>query len=213
MRHKDDERALPGRTIYELWRDNRGDFERYQAQQDPRTHAIVRDSSRWASFVATPQGETMFVGLYDVRYLGPSETELVSPPSGDVHSPGSQHVYETNKNPALNSYEGRLFVAWGTHASAYRAWCQHAARHDKPIVEIKKTFSEPAFPGYLNFIDVITRIPALPLSWIEALKNAQGVYVTNVPAHKRVVRRFGDRRRRLLRTMVRVRKQRPRRQY
>jgi hypothetical protein len=183
MRHTDDN-ALPGRTIYELWRDNRAEFERYQAQQDPRTHKIVKKSSKWCSFVATPQGETMFVGLYDVRYTGLNETDLEVPTSGKIHLPGSQHVYETTKNSALTEYEGRLFIMWGAHRSAYRAWCQHALRNDKPIVEIKKRFSEPEFPGYLNFIGIITQIPALPLPWVEALKSAVGVYVLTCPKTK-----------------------------
>jgi hypothetical protein len=180
MRHKDNA-ALPGRTIYELWRDNPAEFERYQAEQDPTTHAKVKDSKQWASFVVTPEKGTMFVGLYDVHYIGPSEMEMVSPTTGEVFVPKGKHVYKTLRNPVLSAYEGRLYINWG---AGHLAWCQYADRNDKPIIEIKQKFSEPAFPGYLSFIVTVTQVPTLPLTWVEALRSAKGVYVLTCPRTK-----------------------------
>ena len=98
MRHKDNA-ARPRSMIFELWKGQRPEFERYQAQQDSATHRKVKDSRQWASFVVTPENETMFVGLYDVHYVGTSENEIVSPTTGEVVPPGQRHVYETVKKP------------------------------------------------------------------------------------------------------------------
>lgn len=138
MRHKD-KAAKPGSTIFELWGGNSAEFERYQAQQDFTTHRKVKDSKQWASFVVTPEKETMFVGLYDVHYIGPSEKEIVSPTTGEVVPPGQRHLYKTVKNPILHEYEGRLYIDWG---AGHVAWCQYADRHDKPIIEIKQRWAD-----------------------------------------------------------------------
>jgi hypothetical protein len=52
-----------------LWRDDRAAFECYQS-----LHATANRSKLiapfWASFVGTPTDGTLFVGLYEVEYLG-----------------------------------------------------------------------------------------------------------------------------------------------
>ena len=65
LRHKD-QRALKGRSIYELWRDNRTQFDLYQSTQKIVDRAKLK-ATYWASFVATPANETMFVGIYRVN--------------------------------------------------------------------------------------------------------------------------------------------------
>lgn len=162
MRHTG-KAASPWMTHYELWRDDRPGFERYQADHSAKTHRMLIGSKQWASFVVTPQNETMFVGLYDVH---------------DPQQSGERFVYETHKSSVLLEYEGRLHIDWGT---GMLAWCQRADRNDKRITQIKKQFSEPAFPGYLRFVSTIAQVPGLPLSWIEALKSAKGVYVLTCP--------------------------------
>jgi hypothetical protein len=67
LRHQD-KRALPGRTPYELWRDNTPEFERYQSCQSVENRAKFSRGQNWASFVGTPGGDTMFVGLYTATY-------------------------------------------------------------------------------------------------------------------------------------------------
>src|ERR1700730_13142044 len=65
-----DKRAAPGRTPYELWRDNRPAFERYQSTQNIRNRQKLSRASVWASFVGTFDGATMFVGMYATKYNG-----------------------------------------------------------------------------------------------------------------------------------------------
>ena len=68
LRHKD-QRAVKGRTVYELWRDARPQFDLYQSTQKTQDRTKLR-ASYWASFVGTPLKETMFAGLYNVKYRG-----------------------------------------------------------------------------------------------------------------------------------------------
>ncbi|HEY8298357.1 MAG TPA: hypothetical protein VIG32_10075 [Candidatus Baltobacteraceae bacterium] len=138
MRHRDKD-SLPGRSLYELWRDTPHEFERYQSYQSDDG---LRNSAHWASFIVTPQGDTLFVGLYDIRNLGPTTMALEWPTNGKTSEPGEHHLFETTKNPVLALYEGRLVIDWGR---GHLAWCQYADRNDKAIIELKKAL-EYSFP-------------------------------------------------------------------
>lgn len=69
LRHQD-QRAARGRTPYELWRDNRPAFESYQSTQSIGNRSKLERAPVWVSFVGTPDGATMFVGMYDAKYNG-----------------------------------------------------------------------------------------------------------------------------------------------
>ena len=67
LRHKD-KRALKGRTPYELWRDSPEQFALYQATQSFQNREKLK-AEYWASFVATPAEETMFVDFLQTGIL------------------------------------------------------------------------------------------------------------------------------------------------
>ncbi len=69
LRHQD-QSADPGRTPYDLWRDNRPAFELYQSIHALAKRQRLSRASTWASFVGTPDGATMFAGLYAAKYEG-----------------------------------------------------------------------------------------------------------------------------------------------
>ncbi|HEV2098512.1 MAG TPA: hypothetical protein VGR45_06245, partial [Stellaceae bacterium] len=73
LRHQD-ARSARGRSPYELWRDDRPGFENYQESQSFQNRSKLR-SNYWASFVATPAGETLLAGFYHCRYVGVNEIE------------------------------------------------------------------------------------------------------------------------------------------
>src|SRR5690242_8628264 len=77
LRHQD-ARSAKGRSPYELWRDDRPSFEKYQETQNFANRSKLR-GKYWASFVATSAGETLFAGLYHCRYLGINEVERTWP--------------------------------------------------------------------------------------------------------------------------------------
>jgi hypothetical protein len=179
LRHQD-QRAERGRTPYELWRDDRPRFEVYQRLQQTKNRPRFR-ASYWASFVGTRDGDTLFVGLYAVKCLGLLRQDTPRPHREGIDKAGSCDEYEMKVQPSLADLDGRLVIAWGDGA---RAWVQHADRRDKTVVEIRKEFAEPAFPGFLEFREPLSKIEGLAKGWIEVLRSSRGVYLLTCPKTK-----------------------------
>lgn len=176
-----------GKTPYTLWRDDLAAFERYQTVQNgaPREQAKLR-ARYWASFVVTPSGATMFVGLYEPTVLGPTPAGMIDPlshalvgESNGVIVPCDQ--YACPKSALLSDYTGRLFIHWGDSASASRAWVQRADNQDKVIVELTRSFQEEAFPGFTKLIRPLSEIETMPATWQEVLRASKGVYLLACP--------------------------------
>ena len=66
VRHQDN-RANRGRTPYDLWLRNDGAFDLYQSHQVAEARKKFT-RPYWASFVGTPEGTTLFIGLYAAVY-------------------------------------------------------------------------------------------------------------------------------------------------
>jgi hypothetical protein len=90
LRHKD-QRASKGRTPYELWRDNRQQFDLYQSTQSFKKRKDLQ-APYWASFMGTPSGETMFVGVYGVKDRRPLERDRPMPHMDGVDKAGSAMI-------------------------------------------------------------------------------------------------------------------------
>jgi hypothetical protein len=179
LRHKD-KRATKGRTPYELWRDNRAQFDMYQATQGVKNEGKLR-ALYWASFVGTPTDETLFVGIYGVKSRRLLEQDTPKPHMGGVDEAGSYHVYELSLETRLDDLIGRLLIDWGP---GERAWIQRADQQNKPITELRTEFKEPDFPGFLNFIEPLSRLDILPKGWIIALQSSRGIYLLTCPKTK-----------------------------
>jgi hypothetical protein len=171
-------RAEKGRTPFELWRFDRPAFEAYQSHQaiNRRSHFIR--ASFWASFVGTPTGETLFVGVYRAAYRGVLDHDRPMPHMQGVDLAGSCDVFDLEKQPAFDDLSGRLTIEWGEGA---RAWIQRAELQNKPVAEIRKRDADPEFPGFLNFMATLSQIEALPLTWIATFKASRGVYLLTCP--------------------------------
>lgn len=61
LRHAD-AKAVPGHCPYELWRDQRAEFDLYQSIQSP-TNRSKLNTTHWDSFVVTLRSGTRFAGL------------------------------------------------------------------------------------------------------------------------------------------------------
>jgi hypothetical protein len=182
VRHKD-KRATRGRTPYELWRDaGKGHlFELYQAGQGIENRKKF-DSPYWAVFIVNFNNETMFAGLYRAKYRGLLEHDTPQPHiEGGIAKANSSDVWDLTLDEKLNDLIGRLFINWGDGALA---WVQYANRQDKPVTELRTAFREDVFPGFMNFIEPLSRIDCLPKSWSEALQNTRGVYLLTCPKTK-----------------------------
>ncbi|MBD8872478.1 GIY-YIG nuclease family protein [Rhodanobacter sp. DHB23] len=159
-----------GVTPADLWRKEDGSFKRYQ---DYQSEDKFGDAKYIANFVPGPVGETLFVGLY--RVLSKSickDPSLTCPISG--HSVLEHQFYETERVEAMDPFIGKVVVEWGP---AHIAWVQRADRQPKDILEIRKSITEPDFPGYIEFISTIRKLPDEPSSWRSNLSTARGIYL------------------------------------
>lgn len=180
VRHKD-KSATKGRSPYELWRDNRPQFDLYQSSQSFEKRKMF-SAPYWAVFIANFNNETMFVGVYRVKYRGLWENDTPKPHiEGAVQLAGSCDGYDLALDDAMSDLIGKLFIEWGPGALA---WVQYAERNDKRVTELRAEFREDAFPGFLNFIEPLSKIDSLPKSWETALRTSRGVYLLTCPKTK-----------------------------
>lgn len=176
IRHKDN-RAERGRTPYELWRDDRQKFDLYQHTQSISNRRKLT-APWWAVFVVNFNDETMFVGMYSARYGGLLDKDMPKPHMDGVDAAGSCDVYVLELQEPLRDLIGKLFIDWGPGALA---WVQYADRHDKPVIELRPSFQERAFPGFLGFIEPLSRLERIPTSWVQAFRSTRGVYLLTCP--------------------------------
>jgi hypothetical protein len=179
LRHKD-KRAAKGRAPYELWRDNRGIFEQYQAIQSLQNESRLR-AHYWASFIGTLSDETLFVGIYNVKGRKLLEQDMTRLHADGIDEAGNFHTYELELDVRLSDLIGRLLIDWGL---GDRAWIQRADQQNKRITELRTEFNEPDFPGFLNFIEQLSRLDKLPKGWITALESSRGIYLLTCPRTK-----------------------------
>lgn len=180
LRHKD-KRADKGRGPYELWRDNRPAFENYQSTQGIRRRKLF-SAPYWAAFLVTPNRETMFGGLYRVRYFGLLPHDRPKPHvQGEIEKAGTCDLYDFALDDAMSDLVGKLFIDWGQSAIN---WAQYAKRNDKCVTELRLAFREDVFPGFLNFVEPLSRIGKLPTSWQVTLSASRGVYLLTCPRTK-----------------------------
>lgn len=180
LRHQD-HGADKGLTLYELWRDNRPQFEAYQSTQAFKNRDKLT-APYWASFVGTPDGSTLFVGLYAVKYVGLLKKDRPKPHApGEIDKAGTCDEFRLTVDSRFADLDGKLFIEWGI---GRRAWIQYPTRQEKRIIELRTEFKEPDFPGYLNFVESLSRLDRLPPSWVSALKSSRGIYLLTCPKTK-----------------------------
>ncbi|NGX96189.1 MAG: GIY-YIG nuclease family protein [Candidatus Afipia apatlaquensis] len=179
LRHQDN-RAGTILTPYAMWRDNRPAFEQYQCVQSTKNRPKFK-WPLWASFVADPFGATLFVGLYSAQYVGVGDKDIPRPHTDGIDKAGMYDLYKLDLQKELSDLSGKLYVDWGLGT---RAWVQLAQGQNKPIAEIRSSFKEEEFPGFSSFIKPLSEIPALPKTWIEALRSTRGVYLLSCPKTK-----------------------------
>ena len=100
LRHKDN-RAVKGRTPYELWRYDRQGFDLYQSTQSIKNRNKLT-APYWASFLGTPTGGTLFVGIYRAEYRGVLEQDQPMPHMDGVDKAGSCDVYNLTLEERLS---------------------------------------------------------------------------------------------------------------
>ena len=155
-------------TPYAVWRRNPDDLDLYQRIQSKDRFPI---GAVIASFVVSAT-DTLFVGLYRVVGRGTAPADQVDPVTGG--NVAGMHLYDIEPDDRLSAYRGLLTIQWG---EGFRSWIQKASRQDKPLIEMRKTVSEPRFPGFTRFTHDIDTIETIPNGWKEVLRAVKGVYV------------------------------------
>jgi hypothetical protein len=168
VRHQD-ANAAAGCTPYDAWRARDGRLEMYQRIQKKEKFTV---GEYLASFVVTPSGDTLFVGLFHVTGLGIAPQGTFDPVRREDRT--GHHFYEIQPDERLSEYTGHLIIDWG---NAPIVWAQSAATNDKLVLEIKKEVKDEAFPGFTPFCCDIAQIETIPFSWQDVLKNTRGVYL------------------------------------
>jgi hypothetical protein len=160
----------PNGTPYALLQENRSKFEFYQTIQGRE----VFRREFIASFVVTPNGETLFVDLYKVSKPNSNSNAIICPIKLKSYDAGKLFVYAVARDERMNDFSMRLILNWG---EGYRSWVQRAEKQNKDIVEIRKQFEEPKFPDYFSFRKRIDEIPTLYPTWRSILRVTKGVYL------------------------------------
>ena len=180
LRHQD-QRAARGRTPYELLCNDPPAFERYQSTQSIQNRQKLSRALNWASFVGTPDGLTMFVGLYSSKYVGLISEDMPWAHADGIDIAGSCDRYELLRDQRTVEFEKKLFIEWG---EGLRSWVQRADRQSKLIVELRREFKELEFPGFLKLMAPLSNVAGFPKNWVVALSNARGVYLLTCPRTK-----------------------------
>lgn len=160
-------------TPYHLWR---ADDDRLETYQRIQRRPVFRNTRSLAIFVVTPFDETLFVGLYAVNGVGKTPRGLKDPLSGRK-VPGL-NFYDLAPLPELADYRGRLIIDWG---KGYRSWVQLAGNRDKSILEIRRTVTDPPFPGFLDFRAQLSELATVPMAWRTTLSAVNGIYLLVSP--------------------------------
>jgi DGQHR domain-containing protein len=136
VRHHDTRQARP--TVQDLWLAGDGRFELYQKIQGGPAFKGARSI---ASFVVTPSGGTLFVGIFSVEGVGKAKPGLTDPLTGKDVS--GFYFYDLKLAPALSGYRGHLMIDWG---KGFRAWIQRAHKQDKRVITFGRDeqLTEPA---------------------------------------------------------------------
>jgi len=186
IRHKD-KSAKKGCSPYELWRDNRLDFERYQSIQTIKNRKKLT-ASFWAVFVVNLDNETLFAGFYAVKYCGLLEQDTPMPHKDGIDMALSCDYYELKLQDTLSDLIGKLIIDWGPGALA---WVQYAERNDKGIIEpndigiidkglnpfCNTEWSRQNLPLTLHRKDQLKKILGKSFENIQRMKPNEGNYV------------------------------------
>lgn len=137
-------RGKLGYSPHDLWLRRDGSFERYERTQE-YNRPLFRSATYWASFVATPDNSTLFLGLRRSRLAEDQTVDWKCPMTG--LRPGEDKgrnvdVYELEDSEALAPHREKLKVGWD---NGWVAWARHAYGNDKPIVD---DIFEPAFEAF-----------------------------------------------------------------
>jgi hypothetical protein len=169
LRHED-KRVKSG--VYQAWKSEPKDLEAYQSNQKWKNR--FPDGSMLAAFVVGPEGETLFVGMYDVLKLSRVNEEFKDPLLGKMPA-GDRASHELKHSDRMQAYEEKVVIEWGKGKLAWRQRAQE--KNNKIILEIRAQAKEEPFPHYVNLLRRLEDLRNIYPSWQVRLKERKGVYL------------------------------------
>lgn len=160
--------------VYLLWRNDPTEYNIYCRTQQPETFGSQKYV---AHFIATAEGDTLFTGFYILHDKKAIEPGLIHPITGqDIYKIENPQpiIYDVTRIADFEGYAGKLFIDWGKSS---RAWSQIAGRTPKPVLEIRRQFFEPEFPGFSKFSCSSRNVSMLPEKWKSVLSANRGIYI------------------------------------
>lgn len=160
--------------IYLLWRNEPEKYDIYCRTQLSKTFGKQKYV---AHFIATPDGDTLFTGFHILHEKKKIEQGFSHPITGigfsDTERP-CPIIYDVTKDVNFNCYIKKLFIDWG---KSTRSWSQIAGKTSKPVIEIRRNFAEPEFPGFSKFSCSSKHVRVLPEKWKSVLSNNRAIYI------------------------------------
>ncbi len=174
-RHSD----TAGRGVYQLWLEDRSKFDEYQSLQDD---VKFSPGEYVASFVLTPTGETLFVGLHEVLERKDCQPGTRCPVSGKVYQAGEAQWHVMQRSSKMTEYIEKLVIGWGTlnpDGTERRPGQKFAQRaiNEKRVIEVLRDKFQIPFPGFRNFHVNVNEMPHLPETWKQPLRSVWGIYL------------------------------------
>ncbi len=171
LRHRDPDGQKHARVFHAAMCGDESFREYQELQGTESVISAVRATRYLAAFVVEPESKaTVFAGVWRV-------TGDRIPPHADPF--GSELglgvvAFTTERVTAFDEYRGRVVIEWG---SGTRAWVQLAHKQDKRILEVRRIYQAPTFPGFAVFRHSLGDIEGIPVAWADVLRNARGVYL------------------------------------
>lgn len=133
--------GIGGQSVYDLWRRDLAGFETYQRVQTP-DRRIFRTGKVWAAFVSPGHGRTLFVGLYDTKFIETKPARWICPYEGRLPGAGKPlDIFATQLKPELAHLIGKLEIEWDY--ASIRTWARYASTARFPVIASKKPASSP----------------------------------------------------------------------
>lgn len=192
VRHSD----KAGQGVYQLWLEDRKKFDEYQSLQEKVTFEAGEFVT---SFIVTPTGDTLFVGLYEV--LGRTECKAGAkcPVSGTTYKAGEAQWHKMSRSKVMEEYAEKLVIGWGTlqdDGQERRPGQKFAQRatNEKRLVEVFREKFRIPFPGFRKFRCRVGDVPGLPEAWRQHLREVWGIYllVCNATGKQYVGSAYGE---------------------
>ncbi|MDO6480568.1 GIY-YIG nuclease family protein [Shimia thalassica] len=167
----------------EAWRYSRPRFEHFVSFQKFGNSSPYRGAKIAFQFLPMGGSNSLFVGAHKILDEWESPPELRQPklydPTSKYEKDDTLHFrYDLERLETLEDLVGRVVIDWG---AGTRAWSQWAARREKPILEMRATQQDDAFPGFSALSSTIEEVSLLPQGWQGALASVRGVYLLVCP--------------------------------